>query len=115
MLTSKDQPLQLRRPETGRPSVARPPARHNRWLRITVLRVLVLSMLITLGTRLWYLQVMEGSRYNQVAAGSAVREVVTPAVRGLIVDDMGRPLVQNRTSLVITVDRSALALSLIHI
>ncbi|MGZ4618713.1 MAG: penicillin-binding protein 2 [Frankiaceae bacterium] len=109
MVTSKDQLLQLKRPETGRPSVARPPARHNRWLRITVLRVLVLSMLITLGTRLWYLQVMEGSRYNEVAAGSAVRDVVTPAVRGLIVDDMGRPLVENRTSLVITVDRSALA------
>ena len=109
MLSSKEQLFQPKRPEAGLPSVARPPVRRRRRLRIGVLRVLVLSMLITLGARLWFLQVMEGSHYNEVAAGNSIREVVTPAVRGLIVDDMGRPLVENRTTLVITVDRSALA------
>ena len=34
-----------------------------------------------------------------------VREVVDPAVRGLILDQAGRPLVANRTSVVVTVDR----------
>jgi len=77
-------------------------------LRILVLRVLVLSLFVTLGTRLWYLQVMEGSRYRKVAETNRVREVVTPATRGLIVDDRGRALVRNRTSLTISVDRSVI-------
>jgi penicillin-binding protein 2 len=75
-------------------------------LRILVLRVLVLSLFVTLGARLWYLQVMEGSQYRKVAETNRVREVVTPATRGLIVDDRGRALVRNRTSLTISVDRS---------
>ncbi len=77
-------------------------------LRLIVLQVLVLSLLVTLLGRLWYLQVIAGDTYSQAATANRVREVVTPAVRGLILDDRGRPLVQNRTTLVVTVDRTAL-------
>jgi penicillin-binding protein 2 len=75
-------------------------------LRVVVLRVLVVSLLVTLAGRLWVLQVLDGDRYRAAATGNRVRAVVTPATRGLIVDDQGRPLVQNRTSLVISVNRS---------
>jgi penicillin-binding protein 2 len=77
-------------------------------LRLVVLQVLVLSLLLTLLGRLWYLQVYEGDQYRTAADTNATRSVVTPAVRGLILDDEGRPLVSNRVSLAITVDRSVL-------
>ncbi len=75
-------------------------------IRLVVLRVLVVSLLVTLGARLWALQVLNGEHYRQVAETNRVRDVVTPAPRGLIVDDRGRALVRNRTSLVISVNRS---------
>lgn len=78
-------------------------------LRLLVLAVLVLSLLGTLLARTFYLQVLEGSAYRAQAASNTVREVVEPAVRGLVLDQAGRPLVANRTSVVVTVDRQTLA------
>lgn len=77
-------------------------------LRLLILGVLVLSLLGTLVARTFYLQVMTGSTYRAAAADNTVREVVEPAVRGLVLDQAGRPLVANRTSVVVTVDRMAL-------
>jgi penicillin-binding protein 2 len=78
-------------------------------LRLLVLAVLVMSLLGTLLARAFYLQVMTGAAYRAAATDNTVREVVNPAVRGLILDQAGRPLVANRTSVVVTVDRQALA------
>ena len=77
-------------------------------LRLLVLAVLVVSLLGTLVARTFYLQIMTGSTYRAAAANNTVREVVEPGVRGLIVDQAGRPLVSNRTSVVVTVDRLAM-------
>lgn len=77
-------------------------------LRLIVLGVLILSLIVTLLGRLYYLQVMTGDTYRVAAENNTVREIVTPAVRGLILDQAGRPLVSNRTSLVVTVDRTVL-------
>ena len=68
----------------------------------------MLSLLVTLLGRLWYMQVVAGEEYAAAASDNRIREVVTPAVRGAILDAQGRPLVQNRTSLVVSVDRSVL-------
>ena len=78
-------------------------------LRLLVLAVLVLSLLGTLVARAYYLQIMEGTEYRAAAQSNTVREIVEPAVRGLILDQAGRPLVANRTSVVVTVDRQVLA------
>lgn len=75
-------------------------------LRLVILRVLAISLLVTLGARLWVLQVLDGAHYRRVAEDNRVREVVTPAPRGMILDDQGAALVRNRTSLVISVNRS---------
>ncbi|ADP80010.1 penicillin-binding protein 2 [Pseudofrankia inefficax] len=75
-------------------------------LRLVILRVLAVSLLVTLGARLWVLQVLDGAHYRRVAEDNRVREVVTPAPRGMILDDQGAALVRNRTSLVISVNRS---------
>ena len=78
-------------------------------LRLVVLGVLFASLLGTLLARLFYLQVVTGPQYRAAAVQNTVRELVNPAPRGLILDQAGRPLVANRTSIVVTVDRAALA------
>lgn len=78
-------------------------------LRLVVLGVLVLSLIGTLTARLFYLQLVVGEEYAAQAASNTTREVITPAVRGLILDQRGRPLVANRTSLVVSIDRSVIA------
>ena len=78
-------------------------------LRLLVLAVLVLSLLGTLLARAFYLQIVTGETYRAAAVDNTAREVAEPAVRGLILDQAGRPLVSNRTSVVVTVDRQELA------
>lgn len=78
-------------------------------LRLVVIQALVFSLFATLLVRLWYLQVVTGEEYSAQAASQSVREVVVQPQRGLIVDDQGRPLVTNRTSWVVSVDRGTLA------
>lgn len=77
-------------------------------LRLVVLGVLVLSLIGTLMARLFYLQLVAGESYRAAAASNSTRDVVTPAVRGLILDQRGRPLVANRISLVVSIDRTVL-------
>jgi len=77
-------------------------------LRLVVVEALVLSLFVTLFARLWYIQVLSGEAYQAQAAEQSVRELFVQPARGLIVDDMGHPLVANRTSWVITVDRTML-------
>ena len=75
-------------------------------LRLFVLRVLVISVLATLLGRLWYLQVYASARYTKAAQDNRVREVVQPAPRGMIYASSGRRIVENRTVMVISVNRS---------
>ena len=77
-------------------------------LRLMILGVLVLSLLGTLVSRLLYLQLLSGESYRAAAQSNTAREVVNPAVRGLILDQAGRPLVSNRTSMVVTINRVTL-------
>jgi len=76
--------------------------------RLALVQVLVLALLLTLGARLWYLQVHSGSQFQAAAAANDLRIVDTPAVRGAILDDQGQPLVDNITALQVTADLSTL-------
>ncbi|WP_327404112.1 penicillin-binding protein 2 [Streptomyces sp. NBC_01288] len=87
-------------PETGRtPRVQ---------IRLVVIQILVLSLLGTLGGRLWYLQIREGAAYQKEASGNHVQQVVDPAVRGSILDARGVPLADNETRLVVSASRTDL-------
>ncbi len=77
-------------------------------LRLVVVQVLAFSLFATLFVRLYYLQVIGGESYQAQAANQSVRDIVVQPQRGLIVDSQGRPLVTNRTSWVISVDRTLL-------
>ncbi|MGW0333949.1 penicillin-binding protein 2 [Streptomyces sp. NPDC003011] len=87
-------------PETGRtPRVQ---------IRLVVIQILVLSLLGTLGGRLWYLQIREGDAYAKEASGNHVQQVVDPAVRGSILDARGVALADNETRLVVSASRTDL-------
>lgn len=73
--------------------------------RLVVLHVVVLSLLAVLSMRLWQVQVVRGHEFVSAATETRTREVRVPAVRGQILDASGRPLVRNRTALVVSVDR----------
>ncbi len=77
-------------------------------LRLVVIQALVFSLFATLFVRLYYLQVVTGAEYHAQAADQSVREIVVQPQRGLIVDAQGRPLVANRTSWVVSLDRTLL-------
>jgi len=77
-------------------------------LRLIVIEALVFSLFATLAARLYYVQVAHGPSYQAQAASQSMREVVQQPVRGLIVDDQGVPLVTNRTSWVVSIDRTVL-------
>ena len=77
--------------------------------RLVVLYLIAAAMMATLGGRLWYLQVMDSSQYRQLAAANQTRQIVVPAVRGQIVDNTGKPLVRNTTSLVVSVNMMQLS------
>ena len=74
--------------------------------RLVVLYAVVAVLLLSLGGRLWYLQVMTVGSYASAATQDQVRTVIVPPVRGQILDDTGQPLVNNHTSLVVSVNRA---------
>ncbi len=86
----------------------RPNASEKSRLRLLVVQALVLALFATLFARLWYMQVLTGEGYQAQAAEQSVRDVVVQPARGLIVDAMGRPLVANRSSWVVSIDRTLL-------
>ena len=73
--------------------------------RLVVLYAVVFALLVSLGGRLWYLQVMTTVSYTSAATQDQVRTVIVPPVRGQILDDAGQPLVDNHTALVVSVNR----------
>ncbi|WP_104107137.1 penicillin-binding protein 2 [Nocardioides sp. 616] len=78
-------------------------------LRLIVVQALVFSLFATLFVRLYYLQVVGGEGYQAQAADQSVRDIVVQPQRGLVVDAMGRPLVANRLSWVVSVDRNVVS------
>jgi penicillin-binding protein 2 len=53
---------------------------------------------LTLVGRLWYLQMVSGAHYAEVAANTFIHKIRVPAPRGLIRDATGKPIAENRPS-----------------
>jgi penicillin-binding protein 2 len=77
--------------------------------RLLGLYVIALAMLVVLGGRLWYLQVLNTTQYKSLAQVNQTRTIVVPAVRGLITDDTGQALVSNQTSMTVSVNMMQLS------
>ena len=77
-------------------------------IAIVVAQIFVVSLMMALFGRLFYLQIADGPRYQEAALDIQSRDIVTPALRGLIVDMEGEPLATNKAGLMVTADRSIL-------
>ena len=75
-------------------------------LSLLVIQIFIISLMLALLGRLFYLQVAAGPKYKEAALSIQSRDVVTPATRGLIVDSSGVPLALNKVGVAITVDRT---------
>ena len=75
-------------------------------LSLLVIQVFIVSLMLALLGRLFYLQVAAAPKYKDAALSIQSRDVVTPATRGLIVDSSGVPLALNKVGVAITVDRT---------
>ncbi|GAA4679424.1 penicillin-binding protein 2 [Streptomyces chumphonensis] len=87
-------------PETGRTSRVT--------IRLIAIQILVFSLILTLGGRLWFLQIRNGDEYQEEAAGNHVQQVVQPAPRGTLYDARGVPLADTETRLVVSASRTEL-------
>ena len=77
--------------------------------RLFGLDAIALAMLVVHGGRLWYLQVLDTPQYKALAAVNQTRTIVVPAVRGMITDNTGQPLVSNQTSMTVSVNMMQLS------
>lgn len=74
-------------------------------VRMSIIGVIVFALFSALFARLWYLQVAATSEFAAAAQSNTVRAINEPPIRGRILDDKGRVLVDNRIANVITIDR----------
>jgi penicillin-binding protein 2 len=74
-------------------------------LSLLVVQILIVSLVMALLGRLFFLQVASGDKYQDAALSIQSRDVITPAIRGIIVDGSGVALASNKVGLAITIDR----------
>ena len=84
------------------------PLERSTLLRLTFLTVMAVLLFGALLARLWFLQVLAGDRFAELADSNRLRTVVSPAPRGHILASDGSELVRNRPALALTADRQRL-------
>lgn len=75
-------------------------------IRVRIIFVLVAAALVVVGGGLWHLQLVRGGHYAELAENNRVRRLAIRAPRGVILDQAGRPLVENTPSYNLMIDRS---------
>lgn len=74
--------------------------------RSTVMIAIALIIVLALGARLFYIQVIKGEYYASVGTGTIAKKVDMDASRGEILDSAGTPLVYNKQTTRIKFDAS---------
>ena len=85
--------------------------------RLPLLRLAFIGTIVAIGSAYWFVQVVHGGYYREMAEHNRLRKVPVKAPRGLIYDRHGRLLVDNVPSYELYLDRSQsadLAASLRH-
>ena len=73
-------------------------------LRLAVLAAVAISLFVPLVARLWYLQVIKETAFVERAADYTTETIIELAPRGRILDAKGRVIVDNRASILVTID-----------
>lgn len=77
-------------------------------LRMSLMGVVVVSLFVVLGMRLYDLQIVGSYEYEVQAEANRTRRVVVPAPRGRILDRNGTVIVDNHVTSVVAIDRNEL-------
>ena len=85
-----------------------PPLERSTLLRLMFLSALSIVLFAALLARLWFLQVLAGDRFAELADSNRLRTVVSQAPRGHILASDGSELVRNRPALALSADRQLL-------
>lgn len=85
-----------RRPVAGLRRSAFPERRDSGQRRVMVMSGIVCVALIAIVCQLWYLQVLEGGRFQEASDKNRIRIRPIAAPRGILFDRTGAPLVDNR-------------------
>ena len=80
----------------------------NPRLRLGILGIVIVSLFAALFARLWYLQIMATKQFKTAAQALQTRTILEEAPRGRIFDRNGVVIVDNRVSVVVTVDKKNL-------
>jgi penicillin-binding protein 2 len=92
-------------------AVAAPGARDRRLFRFIAFGLAVVLATSVLTVRLFYLQIVQGGKYDAIADRNRSVIVAIPATRGLIYDRTGRPLVTNVPSFAVKIRPADLSLA----
>ncbi len=76
--------------------------------RFAVLGFVAMLVFGSLYGKLWFLQIMSATSFEQTASSNREREIIVEAPRGRILDAKGRVLAGRRESLVVTLDWTSL-------
>lgn len=74
--------------------------------RIRVLSAVVTALLVAIAAGFWFVQLVQGDYYRELAENNRLRKLPVKAPRGLIFDRKGRLLVENIPSYNLMLDRS---------
>jgi penicillin-binding protein 2 len=72
------------------------PRRDPTYQRIVTMSIVVMASLLVIVCQLWYLQVLEGGRFQEASDKNRIRIRPIAAPRGILFDRNGLPLVDNR-------------------
>lgn len=73
--------------------------------RINVVLWANVIVFLMLGGAFWFVQGLQADRYRSLSEANALREIVTPAKRGLILDRNGKILADNQPAYQLSIDR----------
>src|ERR1051326_497594 len=76
--------------------------------RINVLLWANVTIFVLLAGSFWFVQGLHADKYRTLSEANAMREIIVPAKRGLIMDRNGKVLADNQPSYALSVDRALL-------
>lgn len=77
-------------------------------IRLSAIGIVALSLFVALFVRLWFLQAIDRQRFEVASASNRLRQIHIEGPRGRILDRNGKILVDNRTEMVVALDREPL-------
>ena len=76
--------------------------------RINAVMWAIMAVFVFLAGSFWFVQGVQAEKYRGLSESNALREIVTPAKRGLIMDRNGKILADNQPAYSLTIDRITL-------